>query len=342
MRKQWSGMVAIVCAAAALVLCCAAALADDVTLSVQTADGLVVLHADEAEMPEIRDALAREFTHGADGADLLAFVYGRWSANAVRAAMYTSSKPRNGTPANEVNAEPLRTTVRDAVRRGLVPAIEGKPLYEAYMLAFMRGDTLLLLGEPPAGAPPVEHSVFVFSSSWGAGMCGVFVDGRDLLHDLTNGAGPVPGYNLIAMSPDFSNAQYMGFKTFENPEDGVRMQEFLNAQPDGAILLGTVMWGPGVYLSGGAVDALRAYGSTTDPDPQILSSHAVIGRKGGAPGTAAEASAVNAPAEVLLFGADFYIDEKQLEKLRPQAGSRIIAISGTAPDDTAVIIGGAK
>jgi hypothetical protein len=51
---------------------------------------------------------------------------------------------------------------------------------------------------------------------------------------------------------------------------------------------------------------------------------------------------VNAPADVLLFGEDFYVAEEQLTKLQPQTGSRIIAISGTAPDDTAIIIGGTK
>ena len=308
---------------------------EDVVLSVQTEDGLVVLHGAQSVLSEVRDALNQEMIPGAKNRDMLHFIYPRWSETQVRAAAYTAV-PRSGY-GGQPEYVPLReSTVAEAVRLGDIPMITNKPLYEAYMLFRMNGDTMMLLGDSPSGPGKLDHTVFVFSSTQGVGLLGIYVDGKDAMSTHTNES----GYSFAVMDPQGDKVVDMReFHTFSEGDSGQRMEQFLNGLAAESVVLGTVNGGPGVFLTGGAVAALRACGSANDPDPEILSTHAFIGRKGLAPGAAIEATALNSPAYVVLFGDTLYVPEARARMLTPAPGHRLVALAGTAPGDKVILLG---
>ena len=325
----------------ALLLCAAPAAAETTALSVRTQDGLVVLHGARDILIEVQKDLTAAMQPGAGNIDLLEYVYKKWTVEQVRPEAYAAA-PGEEIPdgaSDNATAVIIETTVAEAMKTGRIPSLGGRELYEAYMLVRMRGDTFMLLSEPPPGKLQLRHTVFVFSSAWGSGFCGIYVDGVDVLRAEGEDITDANGYKLVALNPEDLHLEIREFKTFDDPEAGLRMQEFLNAQPEGAVLLGSVRWGPGVYISGGAVDALHAYGSATEPDSQILSSHAMIGAKGLPSGQAIEAGAVNAGAQVVLFDSKLYVSEEQIRELRADEGARIIAMAGTKPDDKVFIVG---
>jgi hypothetical protein len=330
-------------AAAALLLAivsmtCARAAAVETTLSVRTQDGLVVLHGPEDEMRQAMRTLQSELPPGATNRDLLRFLYHRWPAGQLKADAYTDITG-SGT-GKGVEPAVIETTVRQAVERGDIPNIMGRELFEAYMLIRMRGDTLMMMRPPPPGSPQIQHTVFVFSSAWGTGMSGIFIDGDNAFNSKAGSPPPPNGYRFVVLDPEGGKIlNEAEFKTFEDLDSGNRMEQFLAGQPAGAVLLGAVQWGPGVYLTGGAVNAMHDYGSTNEPDSQILSSHALIGRKGLAAGAAVEAAAVNSSSDVVLFDNRLYMAEDKIKELKKLPGLRIVAIAGTAPDDKVVLIG---
>lgn len=313
------------------------AAAEQTTLSVRTEDGLVVMHGELSLLEQAQSKMRGELPAGATNGDLLAFINKNWPAGAIRMEVYTPATAA-GAGKGEENVT-LETTVASAVAEGRIPNIIGKELYEAYMLFRMRGDTMMLLHAPPAGSPVVSRTVFIFSSAWGNGMNGIYIDGNNAFAQ-NPGAPPPNGYKFVVMDP--TGSQVIGeseFNTFDDPSSGTRMQQFLAAQPANSILLGAIQWGPGVFLSGGAVTAMHGYGSKTAPDPQILSSHAMIGEKGLDPGKAVEESEINAGSEVMMFDNRLYIQEDKVKTLKTAQGSRIVVIAGTKPDDKVVILG---
>lgn len=315
----------------------AAAPASAASLSVRTSDGLVVIHGETAVLIGLQQGLGAHVAAGATSAGLLQYLLQN-HADGLRAEAYTAETLGTGVPI-EAQATVLETTVEEAARNGHIPAIQDMELYEAYSLIRMRGDTFMLLGAPPPGQPEIHHSVFVFSSTTGTDLAGIFLDGKRIvpqgpMQDAPN------GYKFLVLDPQgrdiIATAE---FRTYEEPDSAARMQAFLQEQPGGALLVGAIKWGPGVYLSPGAVEAMWQYGSAADPDPQILSSQALIGKKGLPKGQALEQTAVNNSSRVTLFSAGAYITPDNVADLNPAPGSRIIAIAGTAPGDTVFIVG---
>jgi len=307
------------------------------TLSVRTTDGLVVVHGEATALETLRAELSSNLPPGAANAQLLQYIF-RNHANTFQAAAYTSEQAGLGQ-ADVGNPTVLETTVREAERSGFAPAITGKKLFEAYMLIQMRGDIFKILGDPPHGALQAPRDIFVFSSSYGSEISGIYVDGKKIVPEMNFGDSP-NGYKILAMDPHSGAVLAAAeFPTFSDPDSGAKMADFLNAQPDGALIAAAIKWGPGVFLTGGAIDAMWQYGAAADPDPELHMAHALIGRKGLPKGQAMEATAVQDSCRLVLFSPATYISQATAGALSPAPGSRIIAVSGTGPDDTLLIIG---
>jgi len=305
--------------------------ADSVAFTVNTQDGIAVLHGPLAELLKIRDRLAAELAPGATNASLASFLSSAGLPASVSFETFTPAGITGET--RPIKISRIDTTVSKAEAEGRIPPIGGAELFEAYTLIRMRGDAFMLIGDAPASAPPLKHSVFVFSSSYGTALDGIYVDGLNLSPGKA-------GYNIVTLSPDGGTVTGEdAFETFSDTGAGTKMQQFLEKQPAGSIALSSIKVGPGVFITGGAVGALAQFGSSNEPNPQILSSHAMIGVQGMRPGTALEASEINGNSSVVEFQKDIYVPPGALAALEASPGSRLIALSGTAPDDRIVIIG---
>jgi len=302
-----------------------------VAFTVNTQDGIIVLHGPLVELLKLRDRLASELAPGATNSSLASFLSSAGLPPSVSFDMFIPAGITGESRPVQMNR--IETTVRQAEAEGRIPPIGGRELFEAYTLIRMRGDSFMLIGEAPPAAPPLKHSVFVLSSSFGFTRDGIFIDG------VNRSPGKV-GYNFVTLSPDGDSIIGAdGFETYADNTAGGKMQAFLEAQPQGSIALGSIRVGPGVFITGGAIGAMSQYGSASEPNPQIVSSHAMIGVRGMRPGTAVEASEVNGNSLVVIFKKDIYVPPDALAALEAAPGSRLIAVSGTAPDDRIIIVG---
>jgi len=316
-----------------------AAAAPAATLSVHTADGLVVAHGEAADLEDLRADLARALPPGATNAQLLRHIFDTRGGD-FHAAAYMSETEAGGQ-GQEIAGAPavLETTVREAERAGFIPSISGKELFEASLLIEMRGDTFMILDNPPQESFLAPRDLFVFSSAYGSEISGIYVDGRRMVPEKDFWSS-LNGYKFLVLDPDTGKPlEAAEFPTFDDPGSGARMAQFLNALPEGALIAGAVQWGPGVFLTGSAINAMRAFGAATEPDPELHMSHAFIGRKGMPPGQALEASSVQDSSRIILFSHKTYLPPAQAQNANPAPGSRIIALRGTAPEDPILIIG---
>jgi hypothetical protein len=99
------------------------------------------------------------------------------------------------------------------------------------------------------------------------------------------------GYNLVALEPE--SGRLLGsenFDTFLAAEESARMARFVDALPDGAVVVAAVKHDGGGALTEAGVRALRAIGAKEDLRGTLWRSHLVVGVKGAAPGQAWEAA----------------------------------------------------
>ncbi len=96
------------------------------------------------------------------------------------------------------------------------------------------------------------------------------------------------GYNLVALAPD-GQVQATGvFDTFLDPKAASRLAAFVAGLPDGTLVAGAVRDEASHRLTEEAVAALRTLGVASDLRGHFRESHAFIGVKGAAPGSALE------------------------------------------------------
>jgi hypothetical protein len=302
---------------------------DVVTFSLRTKDGLVVLNAGETEVKEWKKLLKEAPSAPLTNIELFRWLTGR-GAHADSIRLYTASPE-----SVRIGAHPLaweKTTVGAAVREGLIPDIKGRDIFEAYMMIRTSGEQFYMLeqagGTEEESMPELGKSIFIMSSSSGNGFEGIYVDG-------VNYSSGSNGYNIVAFDTDGSIISPVGsFDFFSDPDAGGKMAVFLNDKPPGTYIAVSVRYGPGVYLTSDAVEALHGYGSRIYPDPQILSSHAMFGRKGWREGAAMEASEVNLGSAIFIYDKNIYVGVSKLDDLSVGQGGRIAAITGTGENDT--------
>jgi Interleukin-like EMT inducer len=96
------------------------------------------------------------------------------------------------------------------------------------------------------------------------------------------------GYNLAALTPDGRVQAADVFDTFFDPRAAARLASFIGGLPDGTLVAGAVRDEASARLTDNAVNALRALGVAGDLRGHFRESHAFVGVKGAAPGTALE------------------------------------------------------
>ncbi len=99
------------------------------------------------------------------------------------------------------------------------------------------------------------------------------------------------GYNLAVIHPQTGAiVDKAGFDTWANEFESQELADFVSKIPGGYIVAVGVKDDGAANLTEGAVQALRSLGGETDLRGTEYLSHAIIGVKGAAPGTALEAS----------------------------------------------------
>jgi hypothetical protein len=101
-----------------------------------------------------------------------------------------------------------------------------------------------------------------------------------------------PGYNLAVIDPRSGRLQdRQGFDTTPDGSEAqaAALAAFVRAIPEGQIVVAAMQGDGAALMTAEAVDALRAVGGQGDPRGSSGWSHALIGVKGAAPGTALEA-----------------------------------------------------
>jgi interleukin-like EMT inducer protein len=96
------------------------------------------------------------------------------------------------------------------------------------------------------------------------------------------------GYNLVALDPTGRVLGTETFDTFFDPAAARQLAQWVEALPRGSIVAGAVRDEAAGRLDGAAVRALGALGVRGDLRGRFRDSHAFVGVKGAAPGTALE------------------------------------------------------
>ena len=96
------------------------------------------------------------------------------------------------------------------------------------------------------------------------------------------------GYNLAALTPDGRFHATGVFDTFYDPKESARLAAFIRGLPQGTLVAGAVRDEASGRLSDAAVSALGTLGVAGDLRGHFRQSHAFVGVKGAAPGTAVE------------------------------------------------------
>ncbi|MCC7352980.1 MAG: hypothetical protein IT330_04420 [Anaerolineae bacterium] len=128
------------------------------------------------------------------------------------------------------------------------------------------------------------------------------LDVGDFGHVYLDGAEVSPnqrGYNLVSL--DAGSGRVLAVETFDTNAvitDSARLVDFVAAVPDGAIVAGAAADEAAYSLTGEAMRALQQFGIRFDMRGHFRWSHAFIGVKGAAAGTALEAWSETRPVHV--------------------------------------------
>jgi hypothetical protein len=117
--------------------------------------------------------------------------------------------------------------------------------------------------------------------------------GQDDGHPIQDGSVHRPGYNVAVIDAGTGRLlQRQGFDTTPDggPAQAAALAAFLDAIPQGQIVAVAMQGDGAAGLTAEAVAALRSIGSEVDPRGSSGWSHAIVGVKGAAPGTALEAA----------------------------------------------------
>ncbi len=303
------------------------------TLTIRTSDGLIVIESIEADLITITEKLGATPDRPGTNKQLFSWLVDN-GAKASSIRIYIEASAQSEKSAGLPPVGWTDTSVAEAEASGIIPAVSGKTLYEAYMLLRTAGFEFYLM-EGAVGKSPfsdmLNHTVFVLSSGAWNGYFGIYVDGVKYSKNSS-------GYHIVSFSPGGNGVESSrGFNMFVDPEAGYKMAEFLNNLPPGTFIAAAVNIGPGVFFPQAAADALHSFGSLTEPDPEILSSHAMIGRKGLEPGGAFEEEDINLGVGVVVFDSALYVNPNEVETLFTNKSGRAAVLSGTGPDDRIMV-----
>jgi hypothetical protein len=151
-------------------------------------------------------------------------------------------------------------------------------------------------GDFSIGTTGVQAPVSVVVSSTGnevGDFAHVFVNGTDAALNAV-------GYNIVVFDPQTGAVEAsVSFNTFASEAEAERMARFIDEIPNGRIVAVAARDEVSRYLTQGAVDALGTIGAKQDLRGKWRWSHALIGVKGAAPGSALESAGETIPAQVI-------------------------------------------
>ncbi len=140
---------------------------------------------------------------------------------------------------------------------------------------------------------PVD--IVATSAGFDAGRFGeIWVAGKNAIENKR-------GYHLVAINPQTGVVDRVAmFDTFANPNESVRLAQFIAALPAGEIVAGVAIDDVSKNLQSSAIEALRLIGVENDLRFQFRMGHAFIGVKGASPGQALEQVDGRLPANVYV------------------------------------------
>jgi hypothetical protein len=122
----------------------------------------------------------------------------------------------------------------------------------------------------------------------------IYVDGVDAAKNSR-------GYNVVVINETTGVVEAStAFDTFASADESARLAQFIAKIPNGKIVAVAARDEASRYLTEGAVDALRSIGAREDLRAKFRWSHAIIGVKGAAPGSALEAANEIAPTQLVV------------------------------------------
>ena len=126
----------------------------------------------------------------------------------------------------------------------------------------------------------------------------------DFAHIFVNGvdaAQNARGYNIVVIDPQTGAVESSAaFDTFASAAESAQFAQFIGKIPNGSIVAVAVRDEASRDLTADAVDALRSIGAQEDLRGKWRWSHAIIGVKGAAPGSALEDAHEMMPAQEIV------------------------------------------
>lgn len=303
------------------------------TMSLRTNDGLVVVDCTTDRAEELLGIMATLASPPSSNRDVYKWLL-QYNTPADTIRIYMDKNNADSVSAGIPDMKWKSMDLLSAERQGAIPSISGLEIFEAYLMLRSSGFSVLLSSadvERSKAELDLKHTVFVLSYAFQSGYHGIYVDGKD--HSRAE-----IGYNIVTIPPDGGGVdQSTGYSLYVDTSGGIKMAEFLNGLPDGTFVLASINHGPGVFLTGDAIKALHACGSAVVPDPEVLSSHAMIGKKGMPSGSAIEKAAVNAGSNIIYFNKDLFVDVSGIEKVDLSSYGRTVVLTGTEPGDRVFI-----
>ena len=149
----------------------------------------------------------------------------------------------------------------------------------------------VLPGQATIGSTGVQSPVDIEINSGGAAQDIAFITVTPPDGDPQDASAGRRGYNLTAIDPQSGDVvDVRGFDTWANEFEAESMADFIENLPAGTIVVAAARDDASRFLTDRAVAALASLGSAVDLRTSPGYGHALIGVKGAAPGTAAEAS----------------------------------------------------
>ncbi len=121
----------------------------------------------------------------------------------------------------------------------------------------------------------------------------IFIDGVDVSPNER-------GYNLVVIDPQTGAIESRAaFDTFASESESARLAQFIGKIPNGKIVAAAVRDEASRFLTEDAVSALRTIGAAQNLRGKFRWSHAIIGVRGAASGTALEFASETLPAQAV-------------------------------------------
>jgi hypothetical protein len=152
-------------------------------------------------------------------------------------------------------------------------------------------------GDFSIGTTGVNAPVSIVARSAGSEVgdfAHVFVNGIDTAENAR-------GYNIVVINPQTGVVESSkAFDTFASADESARLAQFVDQIPSGKIVAVAVRDEASRYLTENAVNALRSIGAQENLRGKWRWSHAIIGVKGAAPGSALENASETMPAQEIV------------------------------------------